>query len=82
MVQNSIVMSKELLPSNIYAVVSDNDAAMLKMVRTVLIWHNNWDSHTSNLLAKGSFTQRAFIDTGGCRIKTLVGTRCCSFKDA
>lgn len=38
--------------TNVYAVVSDNASNMLKMGRTVPIWHSNCNSHIGNLLAK------------------------------
>lgn len=50
-VEESIEIAKQMYNTTIYAVVSDNAAAMLKMGRTVQIWHSNCSSHTANLLA-------------------------------
>ncbi|CAH0550875.1 unnamed protein product [Brassicogethes aeneus] len=51
-VNESIQMAKDLYNTRVYAVVSDNASAMLKMGRTVEIWHSNCNSHTAYLLAK------------------------------
>lgn len=48
----SIEIAKNMYNTDVYAVVSDNAAAMLKMGRTVDIWHSTCSSHTANLLAK------------------------------
>lgn len=51
-VNESVTMAKDLYKTDVYAVVSDNAAAMLKMGRNISIWHSNCSSHTANLLAK------------------------------
>lgn len=51
-VNESIQLAKNLYNTSVYAVVSDNASAMLKMGRSVIIWHSNCNSHTANLLAK------------------------------
>ncbi|KAJ8967712.1 hypothetical protein NQ314_002658 [Rhamnusium bicolor] len=51
-VNKSVQFAKDLYNTTVYAIVSDNASAMLKMGRTVEIWHSNCSSHTANLLAK------------------------------
>lgn len=51
-VNESIILAKELYKTEVYAVISDNAASMVKMGRNVPIWHSNCSSHTANLLAK------------------------------
>lgn len=51
-VNESIQLAKDFYNTTVYAVVSDNASAMLKMGRTIEIWHSNCNSHTANLLAK------------------------------
>lgn len=51
-VDESIDQAKKTYNTTVYAVVSDNAASMLKMGRTVSIWHSNCSAHTANLLAK------------------------------
>lgn len=51
-VNESIQIAKTLYESTVYAVVSDNAAAMIKMGKNITIWHSNCSSHTANLLAK------------------------------
>lgn len=50
--EKSILLAKEGYDTNIYAVISNNAANMLKMGRLVDIWHCTCNSHTANLLAK------------------------------
>lgn len=38
--------------TNIYAVISDNAANMIKMGKLTTIWHLTCNSHSANLLAK------------------------------
>lgn len=56
-VNKSIDMARELYKTNVYAVVSDNASAMIKMGKNVAIWHSNCSSHTANLLAKDVMDQ-------------------------
>lgn len=53
-VAESVDIAKELYSSNVYAVVSDNASAMVKMGKLAqhFIWHSNCSSHTGNLFAK------------------------------
>lgn len=51
-VNKSAEIAMRMYNTTIYAVVSDNAAAMLKMGRSIDIWHSNCSSHTANLLAK------------------------------
>lgn len=48
----SIALAKERYGCDIYAVVSDNAANMIKMGRLTDLWHSTCSSHTGNLLAK------------------------------
>uniref|UniRef100_A0A0C9RAK5 ZBED1_2 protein n=1 Tax=Fopius arisanus TaxID=64838 RepID=A0A0C9RAK5_9HYME len=45
-------MAREMFNINIYAVVSDNAAAMVRMGRLVDVWHVTCNSHSGNLLLK------------------------------
>ena len=53
-VSESVDIAKTLYSTNIYAVVSDNASAMVKMGKLTkhFVWHSNCSSHTGNLLAK------------------------------
>lgn len=51
-VDESIKLAKEIYNTNVYAAVSDNASVMMKMGRTIPIWHSTCSSHTANLLAK------------------------------
>lgn len=51
-VQNSIALAKEKYDTEIYCVVSDNAANMVKMGRLITIMFSTCSSHTANLLAK------------------------------
>lgn len=53
-VNDSTDIAKQLYNTNIYAVVSDNAANMVKMGKNLehVIWHSTCSSHTGNLLAK------------------------------
>lgn len=51
--QNSITLAKERYDTDVYAIVSDNAANMLKMGRlSSNLMHSTCNSHTGNLLAK------------------------------
>lgn len=97
-VNESIQLAKDFYNTTVYAVVSDNASAMLKMGRTIEIWHSNCNSHTANLLAKDedctknvitilkefkqSHFERALVDNKGSRIKLPCDTRWCSYRDS
>lgn len=49
---NSIEAAKQAYDCDIYAVVSDNAANMLKMGRLTNLWHSPCNSHIGNLLVK------------------------------
>ncbi|KAJ8910589.1 hypothetical protein NQ315_013558, partial [Exocentrus adspersus] len=51
-ITQTFTSGKEKNNTNIYAVCSDNAANMMKMGRTVDVWHSTCNSHTANLLAK------------------------------
>lgn len=72
-VVESISLGKSIYNTNIYAVVSDNARAMLKMGRDVNLDNNIWpstcSSHTANLLAKDVLNQ-------SCMYKVVKVTSC------
>lgn len=51
-IDEAVVMAKEMYNVNIYAVVSDNASSMMRMGRLVNIWHTTCHSHSANLLLK------------------------------
>ncbi|KAL4153714.1 hypothetical protein QTP88_001547 [Uroleucon formosanum] len=51
-VDKCISLALEKHNTNIYAVISDNAANMIKMDKLTAIWHLTCNSHTANLLAK------------------------------
>lgn len=57
-VEVCVNFAKEKYNTEIYAVVSDNAANMMKMGRLANIWHLTCNSHTGNLLAKDLVASR------------------------
>lgn len=53
-ISEAIDLAKDTYNTNIYAVVSDNASAMVKMGKDMkhCLWHSTCNSHTANLLAK------------------------------
>ena len=45
-------LAKDKYDTDVYAVISDNASLMVKMGKTVGLWHHTCDSHSGNLLAK------------------------------
>lgn len=92
----------ELFKTEVYAVVTDRAAPMLKMGRTTLLWHVTCNSHLGELFAKDIFKitdcskslnvvikefkhpnfERAIMDRGGTKLKSLCETRWCFFRDS
>lgn len=60
--EQSLSLAKDKYNTEIYAVVSDNAANMLKMGRLVDLWHTTCSSYTGNLLIKDIVDQRIMED--------------------
>eukprot|EP00102_Acyrthosiphon_pisum_P013165 XP_008182630.2 PREDICTED: uncharacterized protein LOC100570070 isoform X2 [Acyrthosiphon pisum] len=57
-VEVCVTLAKEKYNTEIYAVITDNAANMMKMGRLASIWHLTCNSHTGNLLAKDLVASR------------------------
>jgi len=58
--------------TNIYAVISDNAANMIKMRKLTTIWHLTCNSHTANLFAK-DLVSKPLIDKAKVLLKAFHG---------
>ncbi|XP_015120960.1 uncharacterized protein LOC107043818 [Diachasma alloeum] len=61
-IDEAVAMAKQRFNIDIYAVVSDNASAMMRMGRLVQVWHSSCHSHSANLLLK-SLVDKEFAES-------------------
>jgi len=71
-VEKCISLALEKHNTNIYAVISDNAANMIKMGKLTTIWHLTCNSHTANLLAK-DLVSKPLVDKAKVLLKAFHG---------
>ena len=78
---------EEKSDTEVYAVVSDNASPMVKMGKTVDLWHHTCNSHSGNLLAKEVMKQfkepdlgKELLTCGGLKVNLVADTRWCSYR--
>lgn len=71
-VDKCISLALEKHNTNIYAVISDNVANMIKMGKLTTIWHLICNSHTTNLLAK-DLVSKPLVEKAKVLLKAFHG---------